>query len=86
MSGKHNVRLLYPENGQNFPRHKCDFSYDCGIGDMFEDSIKVVIAARTMSEAVYREFEILPNRIESTFIELEILLNAVGKFKAENYI
>lgn len=47
---------------------------------MFEDSVKVAVAAKVMSEVVYREFEILLNLIESIFIEFEILLIVVGKF------
>ena len=72
--------MLYPENKQNFLRHEHDFSYDCSIVDMFEDSVKVAVAAKVMSEVVYREFEILLNLIESIFIEFEILLIVVGKF------
>lgn len=64
----------------NFPRHKCDFSCDCSIVDMFEDSINVAVAARIMWEVVHREFKILLNLIESIFIDFEILFIAVGKF------
>lgn len=41
----------------------------------------MAVAAKVMSEVVDKEFEILLNVIKLIFIEFEILLIVIGKFK-----